>query len=286
MRLKAILFLLIIAILQASAMSDKSIKEYMGNYVKTKMKLEVKHIDIISTYPIDGATGWYVHFLDMIVKVKMGNSYQDAVVKKIVFTKGNRITVNLKKPGKFKMDGTKKKSKSYKELLKPMVPADAYDDEHFLAGSKNAPHKILIFSDPFCPYCSKKIPEVLNIVKANPKIYGLYYYHFPLLQIHPASDVTTKAMHILHKKGEIDKMMALYKLSIDAKETNVDKILKAIKAKIGIKFTKKQIFSAEIKDALRFDMIMKRRLQVTGTPTIFIDGKWDRLRKEYKKYAK
>jgi len=31
---------------------------------------------------------------------------------------------------------------------------------------------------------------------------------------------------------------------------------------------------------------MKRRLQVTGTPTIFIDGEWDRLRKAYKKYAR
>jgi len=204
MRLKAILFLLTIVILQINAMSDKSIKEYMGNYVKTKMKLEVKHIDIISTYPIEHASGWHVHFLDMIVRVKMGNSYQDAVVKKTVFTKGNRLTVNLMKPGKMKMDGTRKKSRSYIELLKPMVPIDAYDDEHFLVGSRDAPHKILVFSDPFCPYCAKKVPEIIDVVKANPKIYGLYYYHFPLVKIHPASDIITKVMHIFHKRGEID----------------------------------------------------------------------------------
>ena len=286
MRLKAILFLLTIIILEASAMSENSIKKYMGNYVKNKMKLEPKQIDIISTYPIDDAPGWSVHFLDMIVKVKIGDSYQDAIVKKTIFTKGNRLTVNLMKKGKLRRDGTRKKSRSYTKLLKPMVPTDAYNDEHFLVGSKTAPHKILIFSDPLCPYCAKKVPEVFSVVKANPKIYGLYYYHFPLVKIHPASDIITKVMHIFHKRGEIDKMMALYHLSIGPKESNIDKILKAIKAKTGVLFTKEQLSTPEIKEALRFDMIMKNRLQVTGTPTIFIDGKWDRMRKEYKKYAK
>ena len=286
MRLKTIIFLLVITVLEASAMSDNSIKKYMGNYVKTKMKLEPKQIDIISTYPIDDAPGWHVHFLDMIVKAKMGNSYQDAVIQKTVFTKGNRLTVNLMKKGKIGRNGKRKKSQSYAKLLKPIVPLDAYDDAHFVSGNKNAPHKILLFSDPFCPYCAKKFPEILNVVKANPKTYGLYYYHFPLLKIHPASDVTTRAMHLFHKKGEISKMVELYDLFLEAEETDVGEILKAIKAKTGVKFTKKQIFNPKMKEAMRVDMVMKRRLQVTGTPTIFIDGKWDRLRKEYKKYAK
>ena len=115
MRLKTILLLLVISILQANAMSDKSIEEYMGNYVKKKMKLEVKHIDIISSYPIVDAPGWSVHFLEMIVKVKMGDSYQDAVMKKTVFTKGNRLTVNLMKKGRIGKSGKrKKKQKLYK----------------------------------------------------------------------------------------------------------------------------------------------------------------------------
>ncbi len=31
---------------------------------------------------------------------------------------------------------------------------------------------------------------------------------------------------------------------------------------------------------------MKKRLQVTGTPTIFLDGMWDRQRKDLEKYAR
>jgi protein-disulfide isomerase len=286
MRLKSIIFLLIITILQVNAMSDNSIKKYMKNYVMSKMKLEVKQVDIISTYPIEDALGWHVHFLKMIVKVKMGDSYHDALIKKTVFSKDNRITVNLMKKGSVKKNGKKRERKSYTELLKPMVPADAYDAEHLIAGSKNAPHKILVFSDPFCPLCTKKIPEILNVVRANPKIYGLYYYHLPLLKIHPAADVATRAMHLFHKKGDIDKMMALYHLPIQGRESDVDKILKAIKVKTGVLFSKKQIFSPEVKEAIRVDIAMKKRLQVTGTPTVFIDSKWDRMRVKYKKYAK
>jgi hypothetical protein len=286
MKLKVIIFLLTITILQIDAMSDVAIKKYMKNYAESKMKLQVSQIDIVSSYPLKDAPGWKVHFLSMRVKVKIAESFQTATINKTVFTNGKRITVKLMKKGRIKRDGTRKKSVSYSKILKPIVPMDAYDDEHFLAGDKNAPHKLLLFSDPFCPYCAEKLPEILKVIKDNPHTYALYYYHLPLLKIHPASDVTTRAMHLFHKKGDIKNMVALYDLFLEAQETNIKEILRAIRVKTGVVFTKKQLFTSEIDNAMRIDMAMKRRLQVTGTPTIFIDGKWDKSRKEYKKYAK
>ncbi|HHH19474.1 MAG TPA: hypothetical protein ENK86_03020 [Campylobacterales bacterium] len=126
----------------------------------------------------------------------------------------------------------------------------------------------------------------MNVVNANPKTYGLYYYHLPLLRIHPAADLTTKAMHLFQKKGDIKNMMALYDLFLEPTETNPKEIIKAIKEKTGVTFTLAQLQSEEVKEAMRVDMAMKQRLQVTGTPTIFIDGMWDKMRTEYKKYAK
>ncbi len=286
MKIKLLILMIIITMTQANAMSDKDVKHYMKRYVETKMKSQVNQIDIISTYPIDNAKGWSVYFLSIRVKVKLGDKYQEAIVPQTVFTKGDRITLKLMKKGKLNKDGTRRKGKSYTKLLKPRVPMDAYDDAHFIFGNKNAPHKILIFTDPFCPYCKNKIREVMGIVNNNPQKYALYYYHLPLVAIHPASDVTTRAMHIFQKKGDIKNMLKLYHLSVKASETDVDKILKSIKEKTGVTITKEEINSPEVKEAMRFDMSMKRRLQVTGTPTIFIDGKWDRLRKAYKKYAR
>lgn len=261
---------------QLNAMDENGVKSYMKKYIETKLKSPVKKIDVISSYSLDKLPGWEIYFLAMKVKVKMGNDYREAIVPQTVFTKGDKITLKL----------MSRKGEDYAKLLKPKVPNRAYDDAHFILGSKDAPHKILVFSDPFCYFCQEKIPEIINLVKANPRTYGLYYYHLPLLNIHPAADVTTKAMHVFQKRGEIDKMFALYDLFIEPTETNTHKILKAIKDKTGVMLSKAEIENEEIKDALRTDMAMKRKLMVTGTPTIFFDGKWDKSRKAYKQYAR
>ena len=185
-------------------------------------------------------------------------------------------------------------TKSYKKLnrdqratlINQYKSIDAYDDKHFILGSKDAPHKILFFSDPSCPFCKEKVVEVVDVVKKNPKLYALYYYHLPLTKIHPPSEIVSRAMLVFQNRGDIDNMLKLYRIFIEPTETDVKKILHAIKIKTGVQLTEQEINKPEITEALRVDMAMKRRLQVTGTPTIFIDGKWDRLRKEFKKYAK
>jgi len=286
MQMKLLIFLLVLTFTQANAMSDNDVKGYMKRYVEKKMKSQVMRVDIISNYPIEDAKGWSVYFLSMRVKVKLGDTYQEAIVPQTVFVKGDRITLKLMKKGKRKKDGTVEKSKNYAKLLKPKVPIDAYDDAHLILGSKDAPHKILFFSDPFCPFCKEKVVEIVDVVKKNPKLYSLYYYHLPLVKIHPPSEITARAMLVFQKKGDISNMLKLYRIFIEPTETDVKKILHAIKIKTGVQLTEKEINSPEITEALRVDMAMKRRLQVSGTPTIFIDGKWDRLRKEFKKYAK
>jgi len=281
-----LLILIIMTLTKIYAMSDNDVKNYMKRYMETKTGAKVENIDIISNYPIEDANGWSVYFLSIKAKVKLGDKYQEATIPKTVFIKGNRITLRLMKKGKLNSDGTRQKGKNYAKILKPKVPNEAYNEAHFLTGNINAPHKLLMFTDPFCPYCRNKIREVMSVVNHNPEKYALYYYHFPLVKIHPASDVTTRAMHVLQKRGDITDMLKLYHLPIEATETNTDKILKAIKKKTGVTITKEEINSPETIEAINFDKSMARRLQVTSTPTIFIDGKWDRTRKAYREYAK
>ena len=265
MRIRLLIFLLITSFMQLNAMSDSSIKAYMKRYVEKKMNAKVMHVDIISSYPIKNGKGWSAYFLSMRVKAKIGKSTQEAIVPQTVFVKGDRITLKLMKKSGGKVI-------NYAKILKPKVPDDAYDDAHFLLGSKNAPHKILFFSDPMCPFCKKKVIDIVNIVEKNPKIYGLYYYHLPLTNVHPGAEIISRAMLIFQKKGDINKMLKLYRLFIEPTETDVNKILHAIKLKTGIQLTKAQLEAPEITEALRVDMAMRRRLQVTGTPTIFIES--------------
>jgi len=275
MKLKILLGIILFT-LQVNAVDDNGVRHYIKKYMEKKTSSKVNSIETISSYEIAGTNGWEVYFLSLDMKIKLGKTYQNRTLPQVIFTKDNKITFSLKD----------QHDQNYAKLLKPKVPAEAYDDEHFLAGSKNAPHKILILSDPLCPYCQEIVPEMISMAQQHPELFGFYYYHLPLLKIHPASDVITKAMHLFQNKGDVNNVKALYHLLIDPQETNVDKILKAIKTKTGKSFSKSDISSSDVKSAMEFDKAMKKRLMVTGTPTIFIDGVWDPTRMRYKNYIK
>jgi len=262
--------------LQVQAVDNNAIHHYIKQYIETKMHSPVEKVETLSSYPIEGTNGWEVYFLSLDVNVKMGNVTRKKSVPQVIFTKGNKIAFSLK--DKFNQD--------YKKILKPKVPNEAYDDAHLLVGNKDASHKILVISDPFCPYCQEIVPQLIDSVKANPDVFALYYYHLPLLRIHPASEVTTRAMHLFHKRGEVENVKKLYHLLIDPKERNVEVILDAIKKKTGVRLKRSKVNSPAVKEAIKFDIAMKKRLMVTGTPTIFIDGKWDHTRKAYQTYLK
>jgi len=71
-----------------------------------------------------------------------------------------------------------------KSQLKPDLDPNIYDDKHLIAGDKDAKHKLVVFSDPQCPFCKEIVPNMYKIVKEYPKRFALYYYHMPLLRLH------------------------------------------------------------------------------------------------------
>ncbi|CAA6803947.1 MAG: Secreted protein, suppressor for copper-sensitivity ScsC [uncultured Sulfurovum sp.] len=271
MRIK-ILLLMILATAQLLGVSQKSVEFYVKKYIEKKTNSPVKHVETLSSYVIEGTNGWKVYFLSLEVSVNMNNQFIDKKVNKVVFNKGSKIAFSLKDS----------QGKDYANILKPKVPMDAYNKKHLLAGNVNAKHKVLVMSDPFCPYCQEIVPKLIEDVQKNPSVFALYYYHLPLLRIHPASDITTKAMHIFQERGQIRKLKQCYHLLVSEKEKNPKVILKAIEEKTGVYFTQKELNNKAIVDALAFDLAMKKRLMVTGTPTIFIDGTWDPTRMKYK----
>jgi len=273
---RRILFIIALLTFQLHALNQEGVHHYVRQHIEKKTKSPVTNIKTISTYPIKGANGWEVYFLSLKVNVQTGRTTKKRTIPQIVFTKGNKLAFSLKD----------KSGQDYNKILKPKVPIEAYDEEHLLVGNKNAKHKILILSDPFCPYCQEITPQLIDDVKANPNIFALYYYHLPLLRIHPASDTATRAMLIFQKRGDIKHLKDMYHLVVNPREINAGVVLKAIKEKTGVQIKRVEIYSSEINQALATDKALKKRLMVTGTPTIFIDGDWDPTRMAYKNYLK
>jgi len=275
MKIKALALILLITV-QVFAISQKKVESSVKKYIEQKTHSKVEKIKTVSTYEIGGTDGWHVHFLSLNIKMKMGKVYRNRHLSQVVFTKGTKLAFSLKD----------KKGQEYAKILKPMVPKSAYNKGHLLAGNENAEHKILLISDPFCPFCQEIVPPLITAVQKHPNLFALYSYQLPLVRIHPASKVVTKVMALLHDEGRVEDYKKMYHLLVSEKERKESVILEAIEKKIGRKFTHKDLMNPKIKKILAFDLAMKKRLFVTGTPTIFIDGIWDPTRMAYKKYLK
>ena len=273
-----LLSLAVVTTLTISAATDEDdVKSYVQNFMVQNKQVKVTSVDIIDKKQLDEPKGWEVYFVNIHANVKKSaNVYDKVTVPETLFVKDGYTVptlVNLET------------GEDLKTVLKPELQADVYDDEHhLLAGNKNAKHKLVIFSDPQCPFCQTKVPEIYKAVVANPETFALYYYHLPLLRIHPVSDIITRAMLVAQEKGaKSDKVIEMYKLKISPREVNATKVLGEIKKQFNVEVTEAEINAEKISKLITFDRDMATKSMVTGTPTLYIDGKWDPSRNEYKK---
>lgn len=252
--------------------NEKELIKYIKKNIIRNPQVTVNGVKIIEQQTNDALVGWKILLLNIDVNV----TFQNKVLKvpEMVFVKDGLIAPEL-------VDI--KNSNSFRNDIKPSIPAEMYDDAHLILGNKDAKHKIMIFSDPQCPFCQESVPPVLEVAKENPEKIALYYYHLPLLNIHPVSGILTRIMHLAQKEGKGELYTKFYAMKLDARETNETKIIDAVEKETGFKVTKKQLHTKELEDAMKVDEDAASRMMVTGTPTIYIDGRWDKMRDGYKK---
>jgi protein-disulfide isomerase len=179
-----------------------------------------------------------------------------------------------------------KSGKSLRDEMKPDLPDSYYDREHLLYGSADAPHKVVVFSDPRCPFCMEYVPELIKDAKANPKKFALYYYHMPLKRLHPVSETLTLAMEALQKKGRKEDALRMYALKINYRLKDPKKILDIVKKQLNIDLSTEDINRDDVKAAVKSDIEKGTRMMIHGTPTVFFDGRFDRSRILYKNILK
>ena len=266
--------LLMSTVLATVTLSATPSKETLLNYVRKVVvknpEVKIKDIKIVEEKTIESLKGWQVLLTTMEIEYQK----KKMSIPETMFIRDGVITGNL-------ID--LKTGKDYRKNIKPKVPSRLYNEEHRLFGNKDAKHKILIFSDPQCPFCQDIVPAIFKASKENPTKIAIYYYHLPLLRIHPVSGILTRIMHVAQQEGKSDVVEKMYTLKINPKETDITKILSAVKSHTGYSISASKIEAKEVKEAIHADEKDAGVMMVAGTPTIYIDGKWDKQRDGYKK---
>jgi protein-disulfide isomerase len=139
-------------------------------------------------------------------------------------------------------------------------------------GPKDAPVTITMFSDFQCPFCQQAIVLVDEVLKDYPKNVKFVMKQFPLRQIHPNAEPAAEAALAAGKQGKFWEMHdELYKSGRNLSPETI----KGIAEKIGLDMKKFEADrqSPDVKQQINAELALGQKVDVRGTPSIFIDGK-------------
>jgi glutaredoxin len=249
---------------------DEMIIDFEESRVSKNPNLKLLDIEINTKKSLPH--GWYGYILDVTLEI----AGKKRVIKDTLFTDGKFITPEL-------LDA--KNGRTFKDLVTIDLSDKYYDKSKLLLGNHNAKNKIVIFSDPLCPFCKRYVPEVMNNLEKHSNQVAMYYYHFPLLRIHPAAGPLSKIMEVAKHKNVKDLELRVYKTDwekyFSPKENNPEVILEAFNKVFNTKISISEITSSKLERTIQKDIKMGENVMVQGTPTIFINGKQDNTKLEY-----
>jgi protein-disulfide isomerase len=140
-----------------------------------------------------------------------------------------------------------------------------------IRGPKNAKVTVVEFSDFQCPYCARLQPTLKQVLKAYPNDVRLVYKNFPL-SFHKNAKPAAKAALAAGEQGKYWEMHDLIfanfsKLSDDIYVKFAEQLKLDVK-----KFTADSTSNKYDKQILE-DIALGRNSTVTGTPTLYMNGK-------------
>ncbi len=264
--------LLLSSFLYASTASEK-IEDFLEDKFSENPRLKSVDVKVEDVTPLKQLPKWNAYIVN--VKAVLKNKQKQVIRQKMIwFSNGQMITKDLTDINT---------GESLVDKVKPTVKTKHYTKENLIYGNANAKHKIVIFSDPLCPFCRGFVPGAIKDMKKEPQKFAIYYYHFPLERIHPASVTLVKAAIAAEHKGVKDVVLKLYNVSINPREKNVKKILEAFNKAEGTDITPEDIKSASVIKQFNHDRLVANDLMVGGTPTVYFDGSIDNTKKKYLK---
>ncbi|MBX2813500.1 MAG: thioredoxin domain-containing protein [Myxococcales bacterium] len=151
----------------------------------------------------------------------------------------------------------------------PPVKFNLSDRPH--KGAKDAKLTLVEFSDFQCPYCSKAIAPLNEILKEFPNDVELYFFHFPL-SFHKKAKPAAIAARCAQKQG---KFWEMHDLIFENQSKLGEEDLKTHATKLELDLTKYEtcVKDPEVAKFVDEDMSQGSEAGVGGTPSFFVNGR-------------
>lgn len=256
------------------ANSDELVEDFLEDSFSNNPALLSVEVEVTERMPLPTLKGWDALIVEVHAQVKDKQKSRDVKQKMIWFTDGTVITKELT---------NMKSGESLKDSVNPKFKPHHYKKENLIYGNENAKHKVAIFSDPLCPFCSTFVPKAIKHMKKYPNKFAIYYYHFPLPSIHPASIELSQAAIAAEFKGRKNVVLDMYNVKVNPKERDVKKILAAFNKAMKTDLKPSDIGSVDVVEHFKSDLAIADDLMVQGTPTMFFDGEIDKTKRKYEK---
>jgi protein-disulfide isomerase len=131
---------------------------------------------------------------------------------------------------------------------------------------------IVEFSDYQCPFCGQAEGLVKQVLETYPKDVRLVYKQFPLSSIHPNAMPASKAALAAGRQGKFWEMHHL--IFDNQRQLGPEKFTEfAEKLELDVPQFQKDMESPEVLAQINREMQEGKAADVTGTPTIFVNGK-------------
>jgi protein-disulfide isomerase len=256
----------------AQSASDK-VAEFLQDKFSENPRFSSLDVKVSEEIPLKDVKGWNAYIVDVDAILK--SSPKKPVKQRMIwFSDGNVITKDL-------VDMYT--GASLIESVKPKFQKSYYKKENLIYGNVDAKHKIALFSDPLCPFCKRFVPNAIKEMKKYPKKFAIYYYHFPLNRIHPASVTLVKAAVAAKLKGYKNIVLNLYNVRVSPRQRDKQKILEAFNKAEGTHLTLKDLNNPAVEKQIKEDFNVANALMVNGTPTLYFDSEIDKTKKKYLK---
>jgi protein-disulfide isomerase/Skp family chaperone for outer membrane proteins len=159
--------------------------------------------------------------------------------------------------------------KSYLEPIRAQLATSGFPTR----GPANAPVTIVEFSDFECPYCGGLFPTLKQVEKNYPQQVRIVYRQFPLANIHPHAQKAAEASLCANEQQKFwefhDSMFG------NQRELSVaDLKQRAADLKLDTQAFNQCLDSGRHAAAIQLDIQEGARNGVTGTPAMFINGRF------------